>query len=279
MYKIIKKRYFNDNAVEMTVEAPLVAAACRPGQFIILRADKDGERIPLTIVGCDAERGAITLLIQTVGYSTIKLGKLCEGDEIEDLLGPLGNPTELGAFDSVLLVAGGIGSAVILPQARHIRENQAADGKKNVDIIIGGRGREFLTYETELSQNSDNLYVMTDDGSKGGKGFVTDKIRELFDGGKKYDVVFAVGPMPMMRAVVNLTKEYGVRTLVSMNTIMVDGTGMCGGCRLTVGGETKYACVDGPEFDGAAVDFDEAINRAGFYKETERLHKCRFLES
>jgi ferredoxin--NADP+ reductase len=274
MYKIVKKRRLTENVAEYVVHAPSVTKRCLPGQFIILIVDEGGERIPLTIADYDREKGTITLLVQVVGYSTMKLARKNEGDFIASLLGPLGNATDLTEFKSLLLVAGGIGSAVVLPQAKYLRQNTSS----TVDVVLGGRNFSLLTYEDELRAFSDNLYVMTDDGSKGEKGFVTDKIRRLVEDGKKYDAVFAVGPMPMMRAVAKLTKEYGIYTVVSMNTIMVDGTGMCGGCRLTVGGEIKYACVDGPEFDGSLVDFDEAMNRAAFYRDIEKEHICRLFE-
>jgi ferredoxin--NADP+ reductase len=274
MYKIVKKRNLTENVAEYTVHAPLVTKRCMPGQFIILIADADGERIPLTIADYDRERGTVTLLVQAVGYSTMKLAKKNEGDFIENLLGPLGNATDLTEFKSLLLVAGGIGSAVVMPQVKYLKQNTSAQ----VDVVLGGRNASLLTYEDELRAFSNRLYVVTDDGSKGEKGFVTDKIRRLVEEGRKYDAVFAVGPTPMMRAVANLTKEYGIHTVVSMNTIMVDGTGMCGGCRLTVGGEIKYACVDGPEFDGRLVDFDEAINRAAFYRDKEKEHVCRLFD-
>ncbi|MDR2090605.1 MAG: sulfide/dihydroorotate dehydrogenase-like FAD/NAD-binding protein [Clostridiales bacterium] len=271
MYKILKKRNLTENAAEYVVHAPLAAKRCMPGQFVILIVEEGGERIPLTIADYDRERGTITLLVQAAGYSTARLAQKKEGDFIKDFLGPLGNATDLTEFRSVLLAAGGIGSAVVLPQAKYLKQNTSV----LTDVVLGGRNASFLTYEEELRTFSDRLFVVTDDGSKGEKGFVTDVIKRLVDGGKKYDAVFAVGPMPMMRAVAELTRKYGIKTIVSMNTIMVDGTGMCGGCRLTVGGEIKHACVDGPEFDGHLVNFEEAMNRAAFYRETEKEHLCR----
>jgi ferredoxin--NADP+ reductase len=271
MYKILKKRCLTENIIEYAVDAPLVANKCLPGQFIILRADKDGERIPLTIADYDREKGTVVITVQSVGFSTMKLAQKKEGDYIEDFLGPLGNPTNLTEFQRVLLVAGGIGSAVVLPQAKFLKQNSSV----KADVVLGSRTASLLTYEDELKNYAENLFVVTDDGSKGEKGFVTDIIKKLAENGEKYDAVFAVGPMPMMRAVSNLTKKYGIKTIVSMNSIMVDGTGMCGGCRLTVGGKTVYACVDGPEFDGHAVDFEEAMNRAYFYAPIEKEHICR----
>ena len=212
----------------------------------------------------------MTILVQSIGYSTMKLAKLNEGDYIHDFAGPLGNATELEEFSNIILVGGGVGSAVIYPQCKQLNR----DGRP-ADIIIGARNKDLLIYEDEFRDNAKDLYVMTDDGSYGEQGFVTTKLKQLLDSGKAYDCVFAVGPMPMMRAVANLTREYGVHTIVSMNSVMVDGTGMCGGCRVTVGGQVKYACVDGPEFDGHLVDFDEAIERSKFYREIEQEHKCK----
>lgn len=269
-YEIISKKQFSEKVNEYVVYAPDVAHRVRAGQFIILRATEDGERVPFTVCDYDREKGTINILVQTVGYSTMILEKLSVGDTICDFVGPLGKPTDLSGFDKILLVGGGIGSAVIYPQAKQLMlENKAAD------VIVGARNESLVIYENDFKKFSNEFFVMTDDGSAGEKGFVTDKIKNLLDEGKKYDCIFAVGPLPMMKAVCALTKNYGVKTIVSMNTIMVDGTGMCGSCRLTVDGKVKYACVDGPEFDGHLVDFDEAINRSKFYKEQEKEHVCR----
>ena len=269
-YEIISKKQFSEKVNEYVVYAPDVAHRVRAGQFIILRATEDGERVPFTVCDYDREKGTITILVQTVGYSTMILEKLSVGDSICDFVGPLGKPTDLSGFDKILLVGGGIGSAVIYPQAKQLMlENKAAD------VIVGARNESLVIYENDFKKFSNEFFVMTDDGSAGEKGFVTDKIKNLLDEGRKYDCIFAVGPLPMMKAVCALTKNYGVKTIVSMNTIMVDGTGMCGSCRLTVDGKVKYACVDGPEFDGHLVDFDEAINRSKFYKEQEKEHVCR----
>lgn len=269
-YEIISKKQFSEKVNEYVVYAPDVAHRVRAGQFIILRATEDGERVPFTVCDYDREKGTITILVQTVGYSTMILEKLSVGDTICDFVGPLGKPTDLSGFDKILLVGGGIGSAVIYPQAKQLMlENKAAD------VIVGARNESLVIYENDFKKFSNEFFVMTDDGSAGEKGFVTDKIKNLLDEGRKYDCIFAVGPLPMMKAVCALTKNYGVKTIVSMNTIMVDGTGMCGSCRLTVDGKVKYACVDGPEFDGHLVDFDEAINRSKFYKEQEKEHVCR----
>ncbi len=270
MYKIVKKRSLAENVNEYVIEAPKVAKHAKAGQFVILRVDAEGERIPFTICDYDRQAGTITVLVQAVGYSTMKLAELNEGDCVADFVGPLGNATDLDEYNKILLVGGGIGNAVTFPQAKALFE-----AGKAADAIIGARTKSLIMYEDEFRKNTANTYVVTDDGTYGEKGFVTDKIASLLDEGKKYDVIFAVGPMPMMRAVCNLTKNYGVKTIVSMNSIMVDGTGMCGGCRLTVGGETKYACVDGPEFDGHLIDFDEAISRSKFYREKEQ--ECRLL--
>ncbi len=269
MYKILRKRRLCDKVNEYVVEAPNVAKHAHPGQFIILRPDEEGERIPLTICDYDRERGTVTILVQEVGYTTMKLAAIPEGGYIADFVGPLGNATELDGYNDIVLVGGGIGTAVIYPQAKHLKSIG-----KPADVIVGARNRELIMYEDEFRAAARNLYLTTDDGSYVRKGFVTDVLKDLLDGGKKYDCVFAVGPMPMMRAVANLTKEYGIKTIVSMNTIMVDGTGMCGGCRLTVGGQTKYACVHGPEFDGHLIDWDEAINRSKTYRAEERRHVC-----
>lgn len=269
-YEIISKKQFSEKVNEYVVYAPDVAHRARAGQFIIFRATEDGERVPFTVCDYDREKGTITILVQTVGYSTMILEKLSVGDTICDFVGPLGKPTDLSGFDKILLVGGGIGSAVIYPQAKQLMlENKAAD------VIVGARNESLVIYENDFKKFSNEFFVMTDDGSAGEKGFVTDKIKNLLDEGRKYDCIFAVGPLPMMKAVCALTKNYGVKTIVSMNTIMVDGTGMCGSCRLTVDGKVKYACVDGPEFDGHLVDFDEAINRSKFYKEQEKEHVCR----
>lgn len=250
------------------IHNPDIARHCEPGQFIILRVDKDGERLPFTICDFDREAGTITLLVQEVGYSTHKMAQLAVGDSLADMVGPLGNATDLSEYDNVVLVGGGIGCAVIYPQAK-LRKRQ----NRRCDVIMGARTQDLLFNIEEFRANSDNLYIATDDGSLGTKGFVTTVLQQLIDEGKKIDCVFVVGPMIMMRNVAELTRKYNIPTVVSMNCVMVDGTGMCGGCRLTVGGQTKYACVDGPEFDGHQVDFAEAMNRAGFYKEHEE--KCR----
>ncbi len=264
MNKILKKRQLSENVNEYVIEAADIAKHAKAGQFVILRVDSEGERVPFTIADSDKSVGSITILVQTIGMTTYKLSLLNEGDYIQDFVGPLGNPTELDEYENVVLVGGGIGSAVIYPQAKS-RHSKGL----NCDVIVGARNKSLIMYEEEFRANSDNLYLVTDDGSYGEKGFVTNKLEALINQGKKYDCVFAVGPMMMMKAVCDLTKKYGIKTIVSMNSTMVDGTGMCGCCRLTVGGETKYACVDGPEFDGHQIDFMESVNRSRFYKEYE----------
>lgn len=270
MNKLLKKRQLAENVIEYVFEAKDVVRNAKAGQFIILRVDEEGERVPFTICDYDKTEGTLTLLVQTVGYSTKKLAELKEGDSIHDLVGPLGNATDLSHANRIMLIGGGIGTAVIYPQSKQLK----LEGKR-VDVILGARDASLLMYEDEFRKNCENVYIMTDNGSKGEKGFVTDKLRQLIESGEKYDVVFAVGPLVMMRAVSEVTRPFGIETVVSMNSIMVDGTGMCGGCRLTVGGKTKYACVDGPEFDGHQVDFNEAIKRSRFYADQEKETACR----
>lgn len=265
MNKLLKIRQLAENVIEYVIDSPEVAKHAKPGQFVILRVDEEGERVPFTICDMDKVAGTITILVQTVGATTYKLAQLKEGDYIADFVGPLGNATDLSEFKNILLVGGGIGTAVIFPQAKALHNSGI-----NCDVIIGARNKDLIMYEEEFKANCDNLYIVTDDGSYGDKGFVTTKLEELVNEGKKYDCVFAVGPLIMMKMVSLLTKKYDIHTVVSMNTIMVDGTGMCGGCRLSVGGVTKYACVDGPEFDGHLVDFDEAMKRGSVYKEREK---------
>ncbi len=275
MYEIIKKRTLSENVHEYVVFAPRVAKHARAGQFIILRTFEDSERVPFTICDSDAEKGTVAILVQTVGEATKELAGLNEGDALTDFVGPLGKPTDLTEFHKILLVGGGIGGAVIRPQAKALK----AAGK-SVTSVLGARTKELLVYENELSETSEALFVCTDDGSAGKKGFVTDCVKELLERENHgFDCVVAVGPLGMMRAVCKLTEAFGVHTVVSMNSLMVDGTGMCGCCRVTVGGVVKYACVDGPEFDGHKVDFDEAINRARSFREIEDEHNCRLKAS
>lgn len=270
MNEILKKTTKAEGVIEYVVYNPAVAAKARPGQFVILIIAEGGERVPFTITDYDREKGTITLLVQTVGETTHQMSKMNVGDSLYAFVGPLGNATDLAEYNRVCLVGGGIGTAVIFPQAKLLKSQG-----KSVDVILGARDKDLLMYVDEFASIVDNLYLMTDNGSAGEKGFVTNKLQALIDNGVKYDVVFAVGPMIMMKVVSDLTRKYKIKTLVSMNTIMIDGTGMCGGCRVTVGGKRLYACVDGPEFDGHEVDYDEALNRLGLFKEQEQEAYCR----
>ena len=280
MYPILEKRRLNETTTLMRVLAPRVAKKAGPGQFIILRIDENGERIPLTIAGYDRESGSVTIIFQKVGKTTIHLDELNAGDSLLDFVGPLGRVSEYGDVKGkrVAVIGGGLGIAIAYPQAVALTELGA-----EVDMIVGFRNIGLAILMDELQNASKNLIVMTDDGSNGKKGFVTDALREQLEAGAKYEHVVAIGPMPMMRAVCEMTRPYGIHTVVSMNPIMIDGTGMCGGCRLTVGGETKFACVDGPEFDGHLVDFDEAMKRSRMYSAEEKLskekHICRMKEA
>lgn len=269
-FEILSKRTLAERVNEYVVYAPAVARHCRAGQFVILRTDEDGERVPFTVCDYSREKGTVSVLVQEVGYTTMRLAAMNEGDVLADFVGPLGNPTDLSAYKRILLVGGGIGGAVIYPQAKQL----AAEGRK-ADVVLGARNVSLAVYTEEFARFAEHFYLITDDGSCGKKGFVTDMIKELVEGGEKYDCVFAVGPLPMMKAVCALTAAYGIPTVVSMNSLMVDGTGMCGCCRLTVGGKVRYACTHGPEFDGHEVDFDEAIARSRMYREQEREHVCR----
>ena len=264
MYKITRKKVLNPTVVLMDIEAPFVARKAQPGQFIILRVDGDGERIPLTIADYDREAGTVTIIFQIVGGTTGKLSEKNEGDFIEDFAGPLGTPTKLDELRKVAVVGGGVGCAIAYPIAKALHEMGC-----EVHSVVGFRNRDLVILEDEFATVSDVMKIMTDDGSHGEKGLVTNALESLINGGNEYDEVITIGPLIMMKFVCQLTKKYGVKTTVSMNPIMIDGTGMCGGCRLTVGGETKFACVDGPDFDGHLVDFDEAMKRGSMYKEFE----------
>ena len=264
MYRIAEKKILNPFVTLMEVEAPLVAKKAQPGQFIILRVDEDGERIPLTVADYDREKGTITIIFQIAGATTEKLNHLNKGEYIHDFVGPLGTPTHTDGLKKVAVVGGGVGCAIAYPVAKKLHELGA-----EVHSIVGFRNKDLVILEDEFRSVSDVMKIMSDDGSCGEKGLVTDALKQLIENGNTYDEVVAIGPLVMMKFVAKLTKEYGIKTVVSMNPIMIDGTGMCGGCRLTVGGETKFACVDGPEFDGHLVDFDEAIERASMYKDFE----------
>lgn len=265
MYKIIRKKELNPTVTLMEIDAPLVARKAEPGQFVILRVDEDGERIPLTVADYDREKGSVTIIFQIVGATTMKLNQKKEGDCLHDFVGPLGVASHVEGLKKVAVVGGGVGCAIAYPIAKKLH----ALGAK-VDAIVGFRNKDLVILEEEFKKASDRLFVMSDDGSYGEKGLVTNKLQELIESGEKYDEVIAIGPLVMMKFVCKLTKEHDIKTVVSMNPIMIDGTGMCGGCRLTVGGETKFACVDGPDFDGHLVDFDEAIERSNMYKDFER---------
>ena len=267
-YQIVSKKNLCDRVNEYVIYAPLVPRHCRAGQFIILRTDSEGERVPFTICDYSRENGTVSIMVQEVGATTMKLASMKEGECLNDFVGPLGNPTDLDVFENILLVGGGIGSAVIYPQAKELHSKG-----KNFEIVLGARNESLFFYEDEFTSLAPTHYV-TDDGSKGRRGLVTDEITALVESGKKFDVIFAVGPLVMMKFVAKLAEKYGVKSVVSMNSMMVDGTGMCGCCRLTVDGKVKYACIDGPEFDGAKVDFDEAIARSSTYREFEQAHVC-----
>ena len=273
-YKIVKKADLNSQIYLMEIEAPLVARKAAPGQFVILRIDEKGERVPFTIADFDKEKGTVTVIIQAVGKTTRDLSKLNEGDTILDFAGPLGIPTPLEGLKRVAVIGGGLGTAIAYPQAKKLKELGA-----EVTAISGFRSKEYIILEDEMNAVSDKLIITTDDGSNGLQGFVTDRLREELESGEKYDEVIAIGPLVMMRAVCNLTKEFGIPTTVSMNPVMIDGTGMCGGCRVIVGGEAKFACVDGPDFDGHKIDWDAAIKRQQMFKAYEKRSceegKCR----
>ena len=274
MYKIVRKKELNSAVTLMDIEAPFVARKAKAGQFIIFRLDEQGERVPLTIAGYDREKGTVTIIFQKVGFSTKALGALNEGDYIRDFVGPLGRPTDVENKKRVCVVGGGVGCAIALPAAKAFLEAGAI-----VDVIIGFRTKDIVILEEEFREASTNLYLMTDDGSYGEKGFGTVKLQQLLESGIQYDEVLAIGPVPMMKFVCKTTEPFGVHTVVSLNPIMVDGTGMCGGCRVTVDGQTKFACVDGPEFDGHKVDFAELMSRNVTYRdreaEVDEKHVCR----
>ena len=265
MNRIIEKTPLNPTVTRMVVEAPLVARKAEPGQFIILRTHEDGERIPLTVADFDREKGTVTIIFQIVGATTEKLNHLNAGDMIHDFVGPLGRATETEGLKKVAVVGGGVGCAIAWPVAKKLHDQGC-----EVHSIIGFRTRDLVILENEFAQVSDKLRRVSDDGSWGDKGLVTDALRELLEAGERYDEVITIGPLPMMKFVCKLTQEYDVKTVASMNSIMIDGTGMCGCCRLTVGGKVRFACVDGPDFDGHQIDFDEAMARATSYREFER---------
>ena len=265
MYKILTKKTLNPTVTQMDIEAPLVAKKAKAGQFIILRVDEDGERMPLTVAGYDREKGSVRIIFQVVGATTEKLNHKNEGDYICDFVGPLGKPTETDNLKKVCIVGGGVGCAIALPVAQALH-NQGCE----VHSIIGFRNKDLVILEDEFNAASKTLKIMTDDGSYGEKGLVTDPLKKALESGEEFDEVITIGPLIMMKFVVATTRPFGVKTTVSMNPVMIDGTGMCGGCRLTVDGKVKFACVDGPDFDGFLVDFDEAMNRNSAYRDFER---------
>jgi len=271
MFKILKKQPLNPTVTKMVIEAPLVARKAKAGQFIILRASDDGERIPLTIAGYDREAGTVDIIFQIVGGTTMELNTLNEGDFLPDFVGPLGKASEVEGFKKVAVVGGGVGCAIALPVAQALHANGC-----EVHSIVGFRTKDLVILEDEFNACSSKVCMMTDDGSYGTKGLVTNALEALIQEGNQYDEVIAIGPVIMMKFVCQLTKKYNIPTVISMNPIMIDGTGMCGGCRLTVGGETKFACVDGPDFDGHLVDFDEAMQRGAIYRDFEQHKRDEF---
>ena len=276
MFRIVNKTTLNPTVVRIMIDAPLIASKAKPGQFVILRTFSDSERIPLTISDCDLKFGTVTLIYQIVGASTMEMNSLNEGDTICDLVGPLGAPTELEGVKKAAVIGGGVGCAIAYPIAKQLQKNGC-----EVHSVIGFRNKDLVILEDEFQAASHRLEIMTDDGSYGQQGLVTQALDALIKEGNIYDAVFVIGPLVMMKFVCEVTRPYGIKTIVSMNPIMIDGTGMCGGCRLTVGGETKFACVDGPDFDGHLVDFDEAIKRSAMYRGFEnkkREDACNLLK-
>ena len=276
MYIILKKEALNPTVTRMDIAAPLIARKAEPGQFVILRVDEAGERIPLTVADTDPEAGSVTIIFQIVGATTYKLNQLQVGDSLHDFVGPLGVASHVEGLKKVAVIGGGVGSAIAYPIAKKLHALGAT-----VHTIVGFRSKDLVILEDEFRACSDLFKVMTDDGSYGEKGLVTNALERLIQEGNRYDEVIAIGPLVMMKFVCKVTEKYGVKTTVSMNPIMIDGTGMCGGCRLTVGGQTKFACVDGPDFDGHQVDFDEAMQRGGMYRDFEahaREAACNLLK-
>jgi ferredoxin--NADP+ reductase len=272
MYEILKREELNETVIRLVINAPRVAKKAQAGQFIILRTDENGERIPLTVADYNTEKGTVTIIFQVVGATTEKLKHMKEGECLHDFVGPLGRATHVDGLKKVAVVGGGVGCAIAYPVAKKLHSLGC-----EVHSVIGFRSKDLVILEDDFKGVSDKLVLMSDDGSAGQKGLVTDALRALIESGEKYDEVITIGPLPMMKFVCLLTKEYGIKTVASMNPIMIDGTGMCGGCRVTVGGQIKYACVDGPDFDGHQVDFDELSKRNSTYREYE--HNCRMLGS
>lgn len=276
MYKIVKRQQLNDTVVRLDVEAPFIAAKAKAGQFIIFRIDEQGERVPLTIADTDPDQGTVTIIFQIVGQSTMLLSQMKEGDYILDFVGPLGAATEFGDAKKVCVIGGGVGNAIAYPSAKALFKAGV-----DVDVIAGFRSKDIVILEEEYKSICNRLFITTDDGSYGEKGFVTDKLQSLIDEDNNYDLVIAIGPIPMMKFVSKVTEPYHIKTLVSLNPIMIDGTGMCGGCRVTVGGEIKFACVDGPDFDGHKVDYDELMKRNSTYSDFEAHDRenCRMYKA
>lgn len=272
MFPIVKKKVLNESIVLMEVKAPFIARKAQAGQFIIFRVNEQGERVPLTIADYDREAGTVTIIFQTIGHATKQLSLLNEGDSILDFVGPLGMASHFEGVKKAAIIGGGVGCAIAYPQAKALH----AMGVE-VDMIAGFRNKDIVILEEEMRAVSNQLIITTDDGSYGKQGFVTNALQELIDAGNNYDLVVAIGPIPMMKFVCKVTEPYGIHTVVSLNPIMIDGTGMCGGCRVTVDGQIKFACVDGPDFDGHKVDFDELMNRNSIYQKQEREQSCNLL--
>lgn len=275
MFRILKKKSLNESVTLMEIEAPYIAKKAKPGQFIIFRVDENGERVPLTIADHDAKKGTVTIIFQHVGAATIRLAQLNEGDFILDFVGPLGVASHFDGAKKAAVIGGGVGCAIAYPQAKYLHSMGV-----QVDMIAGFRSKDIVILEKEMNEVCDRLVLATDDGSYGKKGFVTDMLQELLDAGNSYDIVIAIGPVPMMKAVCAVTRPYGIKTMVSLNPIMVDGTGMCGCCRVTVDGKIRFACIDGPDFDGHLVDFDELMLRNQFYRKQEaadKEHVCKLF--
>lgn len=274
MYEIVRKEILNPQVKLLEIEAPYVARKAEPGQFIILRVHDEGERIPLTIADYDRNKGTVTIIFQEVGATTRLLGSLETGDRLSDFCGPLGVPSHFDGVKKAAVIGGGLGTAIAYPQAKKLHSLGV-----EVDVITGFRNKDLIILEKEMAQVSSRLFVTTDDGSNGTKGFVSDILKRLIEEGSQYDVVIAIGPPIMMKVVCDVTRPYGIKTIVSLNPVMIDGTGMCGGCRVTVGGKTKFACVDGPDFDGHEVDFTELMRRLTMYRDDEKAslerHECR----
>jgi len=274
MYEILEKKILSETVKQMTIKAPLVATKAQPGQFIILRIDEKGERIPLTIADFDRKKGTVTIIFMEVGKTTRQLGELCQGDSLLNFAGPLGVPSEIKKYGTVVMIGGGVGIAPLYPIIKALKQMD-----NTVISILGARNEKLLLLENEINKFSDQVYITTDDGSKGHKGFVSDILQQLIDDKTSIDMVMAIGPVIMMKVVADVTRKYKIKTLVSLNPIMVDGTGMCGGCRVLVGGETKFACVDGPEFDGHLVDFGNLMLRnRRFLCEEDEACKCAGVE-